>query len=564
MSPCGNALNGGLRLCSALCNSYCLCVRKDELEACKDPHAGPCDIPRSNGRSTVRHLNKCSPQVVSILTMSFDSSDDLLATLSLYEKEEDMAVTESEQQLHELNKASSLIREARSSLATLPSKLRVPILVPLGKHAFFPGHLVHTNELKVHIGANYYVDATAAGASGILQRRHQVVQEDIKKANEHARALKSRLDLPSMSLQEIITEEGLGLMEIRESVEESDALLASAATAKLPLSRSTKITSNSSSSPSRAFTEEEHAKLQQRFAELALLEAEAEAAGQNDDPELTSHLFGGAAAAAAAVPFSAHQQQAALPVVLEEPFESDSDDDGASQPGQAPAAAAPVSREMLQAASSSSSSGRDAIGTSRAGSSSGTGPPGTGTRTTKQGGTPSPTATTHTRAGAVAPAAATAAVQSGAAGAAAGVKSSKPLKPALKKGFLLGSRGSSAGPLPAAAAATKGSRGSPSAAASGAPNQASSQTQQEQPAAQAFTGEVVERVVEGPASSSSSSNQPATVSTDTLLSSGATSRMHRGGPSSVVERVPLEDTQVPAAAIKKPVSKFLQQRRGLI
>ena len=43
--------------------------------------------------------------------------------------------------------------------------------VPLGPMAFMPGKLVHTNELLVSLGSNYYVEQSAKQARGIIDRR---------------------------------------------------------------------------------------------------------------------------------------------------------------------------------------------------------------------------------------------------------------------------------------------------------------------------------------------------------------------------------------------------------
>jgi unconventional prefoldin RPB5 interactor 1 len=470
--------------------------------------------------------------------MSFESSEDLLAALRVHGEEVDKAVAETEKQIQDLNTSSSQLREARSSIAALPSKLRVPILVPLGKHAFFPGHLVHTNELKVHIGAEYYVDATAAGASGILQRRHQVVHEAITKATERKRALTAPPELPTLSLQELLTEEGLKLMEIRESVEDSDALLASAAGAK----QAVIAPATSSSEPKRAYTEEEYAKLQQRFAELALLEAQAEAARESDDagPGPAAHHLDPATSAGEPAMQAKHT---ALPVVLEEPFEPDSDDesdyvDGGHKPGVS--LEGPVSSHPQQSAvpMASSSSGKGDTGSSQPSSSS-------------SGGRSGPSASTD---GALTFAGETP-EQAAAATASTRVKGSKPVKPALKKGFLLGSGGSNKGSQRPGAApkhaedSTRASGGTPEV-----PKQVSGPPEQEDAVVHAFTGQVVERVVDEPGSSSSSSrSHPATAVVE---------RTPQGGLQA--HATPHSASPADAAAPRKPISKFLQQRRGLI
>ena len=45
------------------------------------------------------------------------------------------------------------------------------IQVPFGKFAFMPGHLVHTNEILVLLGDNWFCERSAKQASEIAERR---------------------------------------------------------------------------------------------------------------------------------------------------------------------------------------------------------------------------------------------------------------------------------------------------------------------------------------------------------------------------------------------------------
>ena len=44
--------------------------------------------------------------------------------------------------------------ELQQLLATLPDRVRHPVMVPVGSVAFFPGNLIHTNECLVDVGQN--------------------------------------------------------------------------------------------------------------------------------------------------------------------------------------------------------------------------------------------------------------------------------------------------------------------------------------------------------------------------------------------------------------------------
>ncbi|KAL3038365.1 hypothetical protein AAZX31_01G128900 [Glycine max] len=44
-------------------------------------------------------------------------------------------------------------------------------MVPFGKAAFFPGHLIHTNEFLVLLGEGHYAERTSKQTVEILQQR---------------------------------------------------------------------------------------------------------------------------------------------------------------------------------------------------------------------------------------------------------------------------------------------------------------------------------------------------------------------------------------------------------
>ncbi|KAH0619602.1 hypothetical protein JD844_000349 [Phrynosoma platyrhinos] len=56
-------------------------------------------------------------------------------------------------------------------LSTLPDKLSYDIMVPFGPHAFMPGRLVHTNEITVLLGDNWFAKCSAKQASDLVEHR---------------------------------------------------------------------------------------------------------------------------------------------------------------------------------------------------------------------------------------------------------------------------------------------------------------------------------------------------------------------------------------------------------
>jgi prefoldin alpha subunit len=158
----------------------------------------------------------------------------LANALSVYTTEVHRAIRTHEEQLQQLTGAAEGLQATLATLQRLPTKLRHDVMVPLGRHAFMPGHLTRTNEVMVHLGDQYYAEVTAAAAAGIVSRKAALVAEGIAKAQQQLAALRGRLDVSAASLD---GGEGSGsgagdagkAQEIRSSLAESDALLASAA-----------------------------------------------------------------------------------------------------------------------------------------------------------------------------------------------------------------------------------------------------------------------------------------------------------------------------------------------
>ncbi|KAI9221602.1 hypothetical protein BC828DRAFT_404780 [Blastocladiella britannica] len=79
-----------------------------------------------------------------------------------------------------------------ATLTTLPAKVRHPVVVPLGPLAFMPGHLVHTNEITVLLGDNWFVERSAAQAAAIVERRIEFVDQKLDEARDTAAAIRAK------------------------------------------------------------------------------------------------------------------------------------------------------------------------------------------------------------------------------------------------------------------------------------------------------------------------------------------------------------------------------------
>jgi hypothetical protein len=67
-------------------------------------------------------------------------------------------------------------------------------MVPMGSKAFMPGQLIHTNEVLVLLGHNYFVERSAVQAKDIIKRRLAVIKDLIGKGEKSTQDLMARAD----------------------------------------------------------------------------------------------------------------------------------------------------------------------------------------------------------------------------------------------------------------------------------------------------------------------------------------------------------------------------------
>ncbi|KAF7032516.1 hypothetical protein CFC21_043677 [Triticum aestivum] len=153
----------------------------------------------------------------------------------------------------------------------LPDELSHQIMVPFGGAAFFPGSLIHTNELLVLLGDGYYADRSAKQTTEILHRRGMELEAQM----EGIKATISDLEAEAKFFESTAAEASEGLVEIREEYDEEDTEI---------ISSKTEVSSSSG-----GISDEEHARMMARFDELEMLEKEAgstsEDEGDDDDDE---------------------------------------------------------------------------------------------------------------------------------------------------------------------------------------------------------------------------------------------------------------------------------------
>jgi len=147
----------------------------------------------------------------------------------------------------------------------LPDELSHDIMVPFGGAAFFPGRLIHTNELLVLLGEGYYAERSAKQTTDILRRRGVELEAQV----EAMKATISDLEAEAKFFESTAVEASEGLVEIREEYDEDTE-------------------SNSSKDASVAGggmsdKDKEHARIMARLDELEMEEREAGSTSEEED-----------------------------------------------------------------------------------------------------------------------------------------------------------------------------------------------------------------------------------------------------------------------------------------
>ncbi|ELU17218.1 hypothetical protein CAPTEDRAFT_210509 [Capitella teleta] len=117
-------------------------------------------------------------------------------------EEQSDAVRETQDKMAKLESFKRDYESLKQRLKTLPEKVTHDVMVPFGRLAFMPGQLIHTNEIMVLLGDNWFVERSAKQATDILCRRMQGLDEQIADLNKQLNLLNPRLDFTSQ-LQEL-------------------------------------------------------------------------------------------------------------------------------------------------------------------------------------------------------------------------------------------------------------------------------------------------------------------------------------------------------------------------
>ncbi|KAJ2907823.1 hypothetical protein GGI21_003503, partial [Coemansia aciculifera] len=114
----------------------------------------------------------------------------------------------------------------RTTLFDFPDEVEYDAMVPVGPLAFFPGTLIHTNEILVSLGDNWFVERSAKQAVAIAKRREEFVDDRIKESRrEIAEFVKRKNLVPEIFADEkeqvekaMFNEDGEEIVDIKEEL----------------------------------------------------------------------------------------------------------------------------------------------------------------------------------------------------------------------------------------------------------------------------------------------------------------------------------------------------------
>lgn len=141
----------------------------------------------TNRRSEVRQeqKNTFSSSSSSLFTkFSFIMSDlqaDSSSTLERLISEQTSYIDEVDEQINKWKRFQTDYEHLQKRLKTLPDQLTYETMVPFGKLAFIPGRIVHSNEILVLLGENFFVERSAKQSLEIVQRRLTNIKENLDK-----------------------------------------------------------------------------------------------------------------------------------------------------------------------------------------------------------------------------------------------------------------------------------------------------------------------------------------------------------------------------------------------
>ncbi|KAM7040347.1 unconventional prefoldin RPB5 interactor 1 [Acridotheres tristis] len=133
-------------------------------------------------------------------------------------REHEKVVTGCQEKIQHWKKVESDYEALKERLQTLPDKLSYDIMVPFGPLAFMPGKLVHTNEITVLLGDNWFSKCSAKQAIELVEHRKKHVRKALDDLQKVMKNFESRAEFTE-DLQKMSDAAG-EYVDIREEIED--------------------------------------------------------------------------------------------------------------------------------------------------------------------------------------------------------------------------------------------------------------------------------------------------------------------------------------------------------
>lgn len=138
------------------------------------------------------------------------------AEVARLREEQQKVVTNCQEKIQHWEKVDNDYSALQERLKSLPDKLSYDIMVPFGPLAFMPGKLVHTNEVTVLLGDNWFAKCSAKQAVGLVEHRKEHVRKTIDDFKKVLKNFESRVEFTE-DLQKMSDAAG-DIVDIREEI----------------------------------------------------------------------------------------------------------------------------------------------------------------------------------------------------------------------------------------------------------------------------------------------------------------------------------------------------------
>ncbi|KAI8833472.1 hypothetical protein BJ741DRAFT_612201 [Chytriomyces cf. hyalinus JEL632] len=211
--------------------------------------------------------------------------------IARYQQQVEQLIAKAEQDLERCKQHEQDYSSLDKFLQSAPLTIRRNYNVPIGKLAFMKGHIIHTNEVLVSLGDNWFVDQSVAQAKGIVKRRKEYAADNTRAKNEEIEQLKKRLNFADTKMidpdGDAVNEEGLKFVEIQEQEDEEGNVVYDKAALQEANQQTTELETLTESSNLSAPKKAENPTKEMDEFDLALLRRIEELEREDGEPDVS-------------------------------------------------------------------------------------------------------------------------------------------------------------------------------------------------------------------------------------------------------------------------------------